>query len=411
MDDAGISHNHRYVSMNVNGNSNTNSMFDNQRMKYLRTLVPSEVRRRLSFHLDECWFVHFSPSAEYMASIGLDHSINLWKDLMTPDPSVYKTVSFLRTVTDVEWSPDSKYLLANLGYDIFHPEFMPELNLIDAESGETLFKTCYKNDTPYVWTNAIAWFTDSDRFLTALDGLYAIWNVKGEMIREYTVRKDLTAIYMKLIPGKDEFVIHTTAHTIEIISFNTNDISVRQLDCFISITMAMNVSRDGTYLALSMKMDKELHRPAQIALYDLNTMTFLKFFEAESFIHEKFVIIPAFAGPNLELICAGSENGKLHFWDVESGEVVAVLEEHSMHSGCMTINPNHPGMIASCSDDNNIIIWATKELQLELQEADEKWIQEHSSVAMPTIAIKKGCFDGGVEALDSDMRTCIQIQT
>jgi WD40 repeat protein len=36
----------------------------------------------LTFHLDECWFVHFSPSGEYLASIGLDQSIILWRDLM-----------------------------------------------------------------------------------------------------------------------------------------------------------------------------------------------------------------------------------------------------------------------------------------------------------------------------------------
>ncbi|KAF9904479.1 hypothetical protein BX616_001280, partial [Lobosporangium transversale] len=322
-------------------------LFDDQRLKHLRTLVPSEVRRRLSFHLDECWFVHFSPSAEYMASIGLDHTINLWKDLTTPDPSVYKTFSFPRTATHVEWSPDSKYVLANFGNDIFRPELIPEVNLIDVENGEILIKRSYKNDFGYVWANAIGWFSDSERFVTALDdGLYCIWNVNGEMVKEYAMDNDLTARHMKMIPGRDEAVILTKAHTIEIISFEETVIA-RRLDSSISITMSMTISPDGSYMALGSKTDKELLRPAQILLYDLRSMTFMRSFEADSYMNQTFVIIPAFVGPNQELLCAGSENGKLHFWDIESGELVEVLEEHMMHAGCVSVNPKYPGMISS----------------------------------------------------------------
>ena len=103
-------------------------------------------------------------------------------------------------------------------------------------------------------------------------------------------------------------------------------------------------------------MDEELHRPAQISLYDLKTMTYLRSFEAETYINDVFMIVPAFAGCNEELLCAGSENGKLHFWDVETGEVVSVLDEHSNHSGCMSVHPSQAGMAVSCSDDNTIIM-------------------------------------------------------
>lgn len=54
---------------------------EHDRMDHLKNLVPTEVRQKLSVHVDECWFVHFSPSAEYMSSIGLDYSIILWRNL------------------------------------------------------------------------------------------------------------------------------------------------------------------------------------------------------------------------------------------------------------------------------------------------------------------------------------------
>ncbi|KAF9427241.1 hypothetical protein BGZ94_005256 [Podila epigama] len=55
--------------------------YGSQRREHLLRLVPSVVRTRLSFHLDECWFVHFSPSGEYLASTGVDNTILIWCDL------------------------------------------------------------------------------------------------------------------------------------------------------------------------------------------------------------------------------------------------------------------------------------------------------------------------------------------
>lgn len=78
--------------------------------------------------------------------------------------------------------------------------------------------------------------------------------------------------------------------------------------------------------------------------------------EADTFIDDEFVIMPAFCGLDMEIVCAGSETGKLHFWDIESGELIAVLDEHSQHSGWMSFNTATPGMMASCSDDNHIIM-------------------------------------------------------
>ncbi|KAF9324349.1 hypothetical protein BG006_000636, partial [Podila minutissima] len=56
-------------------------IFDSNRLASLKEIVPTEMRHRLSFHLDECWFVVFSPSGEFLASTGRDHSVLIWKGL------------------------------------------------------------------------------------------------------------------------------------------------------------------------------------------------------------------------------------------------------------------------------------------------------------------------------------------
>ncbi|KAF9288524.1 hypothetical protein BGZ68_000153 [Mortierella alpina] len=361
-----------------------------QRMSNLRAMVPQLVRRRLNYHLDECWFVHFSPSGEFLASIGLDQTIALWHDMMSPEPSVYKTFNYKRTITQVEWSPNSQYLLANLGYDLARPDFVPELHLISVETGETLFAKSYSRNGQCIMVSSITWFSDSKRFLTATDdGLYCIWNVDGKIIREITVPKAIRAEHIRMIPGKDEALIYTKAHTLEHLSLGET-VASKRVDEVSGRTMAVNISRQGKYLALSSKVDEELHRPAQISLYDLKTMSYLRSFEADTYINNVFMIIPAFAGCQEELLCAGSENGKLHFWDVETGEVVSVLDEHSSHSGCISVHPSQAGMAVSCSDDNTIIIWVTDELQHELQAEDERWMQRLRGVVEPPLDIKNG---------------------
>lgn len=84
----------------VRERNNAYQCLEGLRRDALRQLVPSEVRHRLTFHLDECWFVHFSPSGRYLASVGLDQVVIIWQDLMViplthplfPDPFTFLTV-------------------------------------------------------------------------------------------------------------------------------------------------------------------------------------------------------------------------------------------------------------------------------------------------------------------------------
>ncbi|KAG0281446.1 hypothetical protein BGZ95_003481 [Linnemannia exigua] len=372
----------------VRDRNSTYQYYEQQRQSVLRDLVPSEVRHRLTFHLDECWFVHFSPSGEYLASIGLDQSIILWRDLMCPEPSIYKTLTFDRSITRATWSPNSKYLLINLGYNHYCPDTIYKVQVVDVESGETVFTKSREDNT---MTADISWFSDSERFLTVEDsGKLSIMNIKGETLKEYMVNRKESVMHVRNITGTDDFAVLTSSCRLEVHSFDGDTHTVRTLGANIDQGTALTVSEQGRYAAVTVRDDKAMHRPAHIEVYDLKTMAYLRSFEAETHYSYSFMIIPSFVGPNEEILSAGSENGKLHFWDVETGELITVLEEHSKHSGCITTNLAQPGMIASSSDDNHIIVWVTKELQNELQESDDKWMEERRKLARPAFDIKKG---------------------
>ncbi|KAF9090473.1 hypothetical protein BGX27_002255, partial [Mortierella sp. AM989] len=365
-------------------------LHDNNRLAILKEYVPSEVRNRLSYHLDECWFLHFSPSGQYMASTGLDHSIILWQDIVTPEPTIVKTFQFPRTITHVEWSPDSKYILVNLGFDAYRPVFATEFHLVDVAAGEIVLTRKHRDGARDIPASGIGWMTDSERFVTGTsDGLIYVWNLQGIVVQEVDVGDDKTLDRLIMIPGQNAAAIVTNLSRVEIISLDGGE--TRYVDTMADKPATMAISPNGSYLSVSMKSDADLCRPAQIFVYDFQTLKFIRVLEADSYVNDRFIIMPMFCGPHGEILCAGSENGMLNFWDVETGEQIMILEEHSKHSGWVAFHPTMPGLMASCSDDNHIILWVTKDLSRALQDEDEKWIETHrEEPTLPSIDIKKG---------------------
>ncbi|GJJ73542.1 hypothetical protein EMPS_05900 [Entomortierella parvispora] len=364
--------------------------FEQSRLAVLREQIPTEIRHRLTYHLDECWFVHFSPSGDYLASTGLDQTIMIWQDVMTPEPRIYKKFEYSRSVTHVEWSPDSKYLLVNLGFDAISVTYTPEFYVIDIATGEVVLTTRHNDGSQDIHVNAIGWLPDSQRFVTApQSGLIAIWNLKGEVVDEISIGDKKTVVKLCMIPERNEAVVCTNELTIEVLSFDTKE--TKFVERLSDMATSIMVSPNRAFLSVSVKGDAQLCRPAQILIYDLELLEHMRALEAETYENGIFIIMPGFCGPNDEILCSGSENGKLNFWDVETGEIIAVSEEHSKHSGWVSFHPTTPGMMASCSDDNHIIIWVTKDLSSALQDEDERWMENRrSTVTLPKINLKKG---------------------
>ncbi|KAF9177554.1 hypothetical protein BGZ49_005610, partial [Haplosporangium sp. Z 27] len=203
--------------------------------------------------------------------------------------------------------------------------------------------------------NNIGWMPDSQRFITGTnDGQMYIWNLQGVVVQEIDIGDNISLDKFCMIPGQNAAVIVTERSKIEIFSFDTEE--RRYVDSLAEKPTTMAFSPDGSYLALPLTSDPALCRPAQIFIYDFHSRTFMRTLEADSYVNDKFLIMPSFCGPNGEILCSGSEDGKLNFWDVESGELIMVLEEHTRHSGCTAVHPTMPGLLASCSDDNHIIL-------------------------------------------------------
>ncbi|KAF9922035.1 WD repeat-containing protein 26 [Linnemannia zychae] len=369
--------------------------FDTNRLVALREFVPSEVRLRLTYHLDECWFAQFSPDGKMMASTGLDQSIIIWQNVLTLEPTVLRTFQFARSITHVHWSPDSTRLLVNLGFDPVVPTYTYEINIYDVLTGEMILSRKHTNGDRDVHAFAVGWMGDSKHFVTApSDGQIFIWNIQGEIIKTIDIDEDpqiqTHVEAMHMIPGQNAAVITDNLFKVRVISLD--DEKSKYVDRMASNPSSMVLSPSQKYLAISIRESAEVCRPSQILIYDFKKLKFLRALEADTYINKNFVIHASFTGPNDEILATGSENGIVHFWDIESGELILERGEHSQHCGWTEMHPTLPGLMASCSDDNHIILWTTKDLCRALQDEDDKWMElsRKKTVGQLPVNLKKG---------------------
>ncbi|KFH68480.1 hypothetical protein MVEG_05295 [Podila verticillata NRRL 6337] len=309
--------------------------------------------------------------------------------VVSPEPSIHQTFTFSRTVSQVEWSPDSRYLLTNLGFDPVNPDDKPEINVFEAATGNLLLSTCHNPASGMLLSRGVGWMSDSKRFVSfGEDRLFVIRDLQGKVLRTGSTG-DVIPKFGKIIASLNMAALLSHDRTLAVLSLE-GDEEIRVLDKLTCIPATISLSSDSRVLAVSCSVDPDIDRAAHVDLYDTQTWSFLRRLEAESYVNLVFVITPAFGGPNDELVCCGSENGILHFWDVETGELVKVLEEHSQHVGCASFSPVHPGLMVSCSDDNHIIVWVTKDLCRSFQGADQKWIEQRKDSIKLPINIKNG---------------------
>ncbi|KAG0295865.1 hypothetical protein BGZ96_010774 [Linnemannia gamsii] len=372
--------------------------FDSNRLAVLKESVPSEVRLRLSYHLDECWFVEFSPDGKWMASTGLDQAVIIWQDVLTLEPTVWKTLRYPRSITHAHWSPDSKLLLVNLGVDPTQPAYHPEISVIDVATGDIILTRKHHDGIRNIHMSAVGWMDDSKHFVSAPStGQMFIWNLKGEIIKELEiyseeeeVESNMIVQAMVMARGFNSAIVCDNDNKIRIIDIETG--KCQFLDRMVAVPSAMTLSPNGQYLAIAIRGWEEVCRVPQILVYNFKTLTFLRALEADTYLNATFVIRPSYCGSQCEILASGSENGIVHFWDLETGELIMIREEHSKHCGWTDVHPHLPGLMASCSDDNHIVLWTTKDLSGELQDEDEKWMESSrkKSIGQLPLNLKKG---------------------
>jgi WD40 repeat protein len=118
--------------------------------------------------------------------------------------------------------------------------------------------------------------------------------------------------------------------------------------------------------ALCTTKDQGLH------LWDLETRSLVRRFHGSK--HGEYVIFSSFGGHNQHFVATGSEgchhctilwivtraflDHMIYIWHRDKEQAVRVLGGHTGVVNAVSWNPTDPSMLASCSDDGTVRIWA-----------------------------------------------------
>ncbi|KAG0046401.1 hypothetical protein BGZ83_008436, partial [Gryganskiella cystojenkinii] len=258
------------IGMRNNDNKNQKDyLLDKYRLNRMRDLVSNQVRVRLNCHQGECWMVHFSPSGEYLASFGMDQTLLIWQDIMTLEPTVAKTFTFKRPLTNMKWSPDSKHILALLGKDSTQNYIEEcEMCLLDLETSITVFTKASPESLEGNCT--FGWLTDSKHFITVRSTSVVFWDLQGRVAEEYKL--DIPVQLMEVIGGRREMIVVTQDDSrLFHVSFYGPVPTQTEMGQHSHIHYLYTCPK-GEAVLVSIEGNENLHQPAAIALYDLRSL-------------------------------------------------------------------------------------------------------------------------------------------
>lgn len=301
---------------------------------------PCVTRQTLTQHSDEVWFCRFSPDGSKLATGSKDNTLIIWD----VDPDSFE-VRLRNTFDDhtsgvsyITWSPDSNYIIA------CGTEDCSEVWVWNIETKSLASKVSNTAEDSLI---TASWHANSQRFVAAGTrghfyqcDLYGSVLTLWEGVRVHCVacladnKTVLAADTQYRIRGynledKTDFNILKEDHPI--MSFTLNDNGRLAL---------LNVATQGVHL------------------WDLRNRCLVRKFQGVT--QGFYTIHSCFGGVKQDFIASGSEDNKVHVWNLQQEKPILVLEGHTRTVNCVHWNPVVPTMLASVSDDYTVRIWGPR---------------------------------------------------
>ncbi len=289
--------------------------------------------------------IDWSPESTHLASCGTDGVMTIWDTTGDTPPRVLVSHGWI--IWGVGWSPDGK-ILAESSH--------PFIWLWDAISGE-----CRQMLRPSVAKpQGVAWSPDGQQLAAAslMHGVQ-VWDVRTGSLR-WPERMHSSVIRsvvwspdgMRLAAGGDEGSVYVWDATNGELQFQ------RRLHHGIVMRVAWNP--DGTLLASCGGSPGN----GELFIWDVTSCradAAGKCFNhdavpVQSFVGHPNVVNALVWGPDGDRLITGGSDGKLRWWDRQSGECVCIQEAH--HTAIQSLRGSPDGRrMASCGYDGAIRIW------------------------------------------------------
>jgi WD40 repeat protein len=396
-------------------------------LKYCPEKVPHLVYATLQGHKDEVWFVSFSHSGRFLASLSKDRIVLIWRlDTLSEysDQVVSHTAEQLVDAAKQQQratpTPEEEHHTTTNGfaYHMNGEEEASNRERMDASSlsggylrGEQVvwllnghedditflawspddcyLATCSNDHTVLVWevfsgrckyklsdhketVSSCAWLSSGYRLITS---------GPDECIYEYDLESDQPTTPICCYKSKKTSDLAVTPDDSKIIAVAERHIQIfdrasqSEVACLSEIASitSLSLSKNGNYLLVNMSMRSASNYSdgeAEIHLWDLTKQKVVQQYRGQRQVH--FVIRSTFGGQDELFVVSGSEDTSVYIWWRDSGDLVYRLDGHHATVSCVDWNPKDPFLFASASDDHSVILWSNR------QRVDERTQQQTS---------------------------------
>ncbi|KAI8101236.1 hypothetical protein M9435_001344 [Picochlorum sp. BPE23] len=333
--------------------------------------LPTVPYHRLSFHTDEVWVVQFSPDGKLLLSASKDGSAVLW-NVQNIESVALKGVLYSGSapINIAAFSPSGEEVLLGSGDG--------KIRVFEVSTAKKLIEIQIGSVTEGI--SAAMWANGSSRIAVTCNKELRLINIgpeqgqNGEWLLEYRTRLDQHAYDTVLSADGGTFVSVGQDRMLRFTRMSDNKVVTRGPEP--TAVTCLSRSPDGRFLASNLSnggihvwqlgnlepisddrnplaetedpLDKLPHEP----LYVLKGL---------KLSHPgRFVIRSSFGGANNAFVGTGSESSLIHIWHRESCALVASVEGHSATVNAVAWNPLDDHMLASASDDHEVIIWVSQ---------------------------------------------------
>ncbi|CCH46459.1 putative WD repeat-containing protein [Wickerhamomyces ciferrii] len=324
-------------SMNLyqfNNNDRKISLYED--LKSDKTLFPDSIVKTLTDHKNEVWYVQFSHDGSKLVSTSADHHVNVY-DVEQDFKKKFTLKGHEKQVLYASFSHDDKKLLTC--------SIEPKARIWNLETGE-LERIITLSSESRIWCGD--WYPNGECFvLGSPDKEVVLYNAHtGEQLYKWG---DSTngPIINDLKISQDYKLIAATYD---------NNIEVWDLDSKSKLT-TLDIGEKITSLTISNKNPN--HLLINVSPNELQIWNWCKNLLLTKFVghrQENYIIRSCF-GFNEDVVCSGSEDGRVFIWNKEFGALLGAFDAHNGNANCVAWNPKYKSMFATCGDDFLIRIW------------------------------------------------------
>ncbi|KAH3663389.1 hypothetical protein OGAPHI_005379 [Ogataea philodendri] len=302
---------------------------------------PKNLKARLEYHDNECWFVKYSNTGKYMATASVDKSIVIY------DTQTYRLSKHLvghgNTIIYLSWSQDDTKLITS--------SFDQTVKIWDIESGSCI-STISDHDlfNSNVRIRSVEFFQNSDNFIIGSpDKKLCIFNIDGTLVHDFNIShrvEDLALV-------NDEKLLVVT-HSCHLIVY---DLTMSKFE----VSSIVNIGKQLT--SITVTPDDPDHclinvKSDELQLWNVSNLSKPYLVNKYYGLQQSDYIIRGCV-TNKNLVLSGSEDGLIYVWNKKFGNLIDCLKGHKSLVNCIdwkrTDNDEYEW--ASCGDDGVVNIW------------------------------------------------------